>query len=110
MQQLPQEMEFNAWGLSKIAVRNIVVFFILTLLTAIMALSRVIVTQHDQISELYKQQLIDKDRAAQKIEELKNETIKTVDRLNATIYNQVQIREEIKDTKQTLTRVQKRIK
>lgn len=37
---LQQQKEFEAWGLSKFAVRNIVIFFITSLVTAVIALYR----------------------------------------------------------------------
>lgn len=107
--KLPQEAEFNAWGLSKIAVRNIVVFFILTLLVAISTLARVIVMQHKEVTDLHQQMLIEKDKSAQKIEQLKDETMKILQGLNRALENQGDIKREIQDTKQTLNKVQKRI-
>lgn len=109
MEETPQETEFRSWGLSKIAVRNIVVFFILTLLTAITTLSRVVVVQNKEKQDLFRELLKAKDQGALKIEELKNENLRTVLKLNELLVNQSQIREEIRDTKQTLQQVQKNI-
>lgn len=107
--QTPQELEFKAWGLSKIAVRNIVVFFILTLLTAITTLSRVVVALNDEKRETTRELLNCKDQNALKIEELKNENLRTVLRLNELLVNQSQIKDEIRDAKSTLQQVQKKI-
>jgi len=102
-----QELEFQIWGLSRIARRNIIVFFILCLISAIAALSRVIVIQNQQLQQVNQQLLNSKDQGALKIEELKNENLKTILRINELLIRQDQIREEIRSAKTTLNEVKK---
>jgi len=106
----PQELEFRAWGLSKIAVRNIVVFFILTLLSAIGVLSKTIVFLHDK-KEAVEQALIrSNEEKSKKIEELKNENLQTYLKLHEVLIKQEAINKELVDARETLKTIQKRLK
>jgi len=105
-----QEQEFRIWGLSKLAVRNIVVFFILTLLSAIGALAKVIVVIEGKREATEKALIESKEQAAVKVEELKNENLQTFIKLHEVLQKQERIREELQETRETLKTIQKRIK
>lgn len=102
VKETEQEVEFRAWGLSKIAVRNIVVFFILSLFVAIGSLARVIVSLSGELREANKQIMLAKEQTAEKIEALKNENIETVIKLNDAFILQAKIRDEIEATRNAL--------
>lgn len=53
---LQQEREFGAWGLSKFAVRNIVVFFITSLIAAVIVLYRANERLQDKVLSCEKEQ------------------------------------------------------
>lgn len=108
MDKMPQELEFKAWGISKIAVRNIVVFFIVCLISAIGFLSKVIVVQNDELNRVYRERLQDKDAEALKIEQLKNESLETLIKLNDIIVKQENIRNQIRDARSSLKRIKQR--
>ncbi len=108
--KIPQELEFRAWGLSRIAVRNIVVFFILTLLSAIGVLAKTIVFLHDK-KEAVEHELIKINKEkSQKIEELKNENFQIYLKLQEVLIKQELINKELHETKQTLKTIQRRLK
>ena len=106
----PQEMEFQAWGLSKIAVRNIVVFFILTLLAGISILGKTIIVLNQEKQALFDELIKCKDKGALKIEELKNENLQTVLKLNEVSQNQGDIKEELKETRKSLNAINKKVR
>lgn len=106
----PQELEFQAWGLSKIAVRNIVVFFILTLLTAITILAKTIVVLNQEKQAVFEELIKCKDKGALKIEELKNENLQTVLKLNEVSQSHGQIREDIKEARKSLNSINKKVR
>lgn len=104
---LQQEKEFSAWGLSKIAIRNIVVFFIIVELLAIVSLVK-IVLQQQVLRDLDKQQLIEtKQDNANKIEQLKNEQIKSIQELNRVIELQSELENEIKIVRNRIKNIKK---
>ena len=105
-----QEQEFRAWGLSQIAVRNIVVFFIISLITAIGALSRVIVELANERKAVEAELIKSKDQAAIKIEQLKNENLETYLKLHELLQKQQRTDNEIKATQEVLKRVQNRLR
>lgn len=105
-----QEQEFRIWGLSKLAVRNIVVFFILTLLSGIATLAKVIVVL-DNKREMVEAALIrSKEQQAAKVEELKNENLQTFLKLHEVLQKQEQIHQELFNARATLKVIQKKLK
>ena len=76
---LPQIKEFEAWGLSKIAVRNIVVFFICCLIAAIGIMARVIHVLNAEKSEQYQKLVECKELVAVTVEKLKEEQLIRMD-------------------------------
>ena len=106
----PQEMEFQAWGLSKIAVRNIVVFFILTLLSGIGLLAKTVIVLNNEKAEVFNELLKCKDQGAIKIEELKNENLQGVLKLEEVLRKQDAIREELTEAKKALSELRKTLK
>ena len=106
----PQEMEFKAWGLSKIAVRNIVVFFILTLLSGIGLLAKTVIVLNEEKAQVFNELLKCKDQGALKIEELKNENLQGVLKLNEVLQNQDKILEDLREAKKALQDVKKTVR
>ena len=105
---LQQEKEFAAWGLSRVAIRNIVVFFIIAELLAIGALSKIVLEQQ-KLRDQDKHELIKaKDEAALKIEQLKNEQIQSMQNLEAITDQQRDLDNKIRDLSVKVQRVKKR--
>lgn len=92
---LKQEQEFKAWGLTRLAVRNIVVFFLIVETLAIMALSKVIIEQQRKNDDIQRVLVETKERAADKIEQLKNEQIATIREMGKIIERQTQLEHDI---------------
>lgn len=92
---LQQEKEFKAWGLTRLAVRNIVVFFVIVETLAIIALSKVIIEQQRKHDEVQRVLVDTKERAAEKIEQLKNEQIETMREMGKIIERQTQLEHDI---------------
>lgn len=108
--RLPQELEFIAWGLSKIAVRNIVIFFIITLMGAISALSWVVVLLFKENNSLNKEILIQATESAQRYQDLQNENLKNQVRINEVLLKQREIRHDIEEAQTTIETVKEKIK
>lgn len=72
---LQQEKEFNAWGLSKIAVRNIVVFFICLLIMACGVLVRVAVVLDNQRRDSDNRLIECKELAIEAVTKFKDEQL-----------------------------------
>lgn len=72
---LKQEQEFKAWGLSKIAVRNIVVFFFCLLISIIGVLARAYVLKDTERRESDLRLLECKELATEAVEKFKNEQL-----------------------------------
>lgn len=92
---LKQEQEFKAWGLARLAVRNIIVFFLIAETLAILALAKVIVEQQRKHDETQRVLVETKQRAADKIEQLKNEQISTIREMGKIIERQSELEHEI---------------
>lgn len=76
---LPQQKEFKAWGLSSLAIRNIVVFFICCLITAIAYLARVVQVQ-DTHNHVLNDKLVQCNQLlTNKVELLKDQQIAQMD-------------------------------
>ena len=72
---LQQEKEFNAWGLSKIAIRNIVVFFICLLICACGVLGRVAIVLDQQRRDSDNRLIKCKELATEAVAKFKDEQI-----------------------------------
>lgn len=92
---LKQEQEFKAWGLTRLAVRNIIVFFLIVETLAIVALSKVIIEQQKRNDDIQHVLVDTKERAANKIEQLKNEQIATIREMGKIIERQTQLEHDI---------------
>lgn len=106
---LPQEVQYVILGLSRAAVKNIVILFILVLIGAIAALSWVVVFQNKEIKQLNQDVLEAQQNGATKYQELQSENLRTFIRLNELLMNQQQIKQDLRDTKETLQDVQEKI-
>lgn len=98
---LEQERYFKAWGLSKIALRNLILFFFSILLIGIAILSRVIVTLDEQKHEAVQQQIKCKEEMAQTIDGLLREQIQ---RLQQAMEKQDKIEEQLKKTRAAINK------
>ena len=107
MEKTPQEREFQAWGLSKLAVRNIVVFFIICLISAMAIMARVIQAKDDEVRQVYRELIREKDAGAIKIEQLKNENLETLIKINDIIVKQDGIMRKIHAAKSRLKKISK---
>lgn len=94
---LKQEQEFKAWGLARLAVRNIIVFFLIVETLAIVALAKVIIEQQNKHDETQHALVKTKEQAAQKIEQLKNEQIQTIQEMGKIIDRQIKLEHEISE-------------
>ena len=92
---LKQEQEFKAWGLTRLAVRNIVVFFLIVETLAIMALSKVIIEQQRKNDDIQRVLVETKERGADKMERWKNEQIATIREMGKIIERQTQLEHDI---------------
>lgn len=92
---LKQEQEFKAWGLAKLAVRNIIIFFLIAETLAIVTLANVIVEQQRKHDETQHVLVQTKEQAAQKIEQLKNEQIETIREMGRIIERQSKLEHDI---------------
>jgi len=98
---LQQSKEFAAWGLSKLAVRNIVVFFFACLISAVAYLF----TENNRLNrELLKRS----DDKTAKVEELKNENFKTLLKLQEAFQKQAEILARIQEAEREMKRLKKK--
>ncbi len=100
---LQQEKEFAAWGLSKLAIRNIVVFFFACLIGAVVYLFQ-------DNARLNREILKRSDEKTAKIEELKNENFKTLLKLNSALEKQAEISARIQEAEKSLSVTKKRLR
>lgn len=98
---LEQEKYFKAWGLSKIALRNLILFFFSILLIAIAVLSRVVVSLDQQKHDAVLQQIKCKEELAQMIDTLLREQI---ERLQQAMDKQDRIDEQLRKTRATINK------
>lgn len=101
---LQQEKEFAAWGLSKLAVRNIIIFFFAVLLSIIGVLARVNLWLYQDKNEAERREAQCKDEAAQLINTLRLEQIEM---LKQTMAKQEQIEQGLQDAKKKISRLVK---
>ena len=96
---LPQQHEFSAWGLSKLMVRNIVVAFIVCLLTAVSSLFAVIIKLDDQQrtdrAEWQAEIARFREENAKKIEALKNEQLDIMRKYGESLSRERELREAL---------------
>ena len=92
---LKQEQEFKAWGLTRLAVRNIVVFFLIVETLAIMALSKGVREQERKGDDIERVVGETKERGADKMERWKNEQIATIREMGKIIERQTQLEHDI---------------
>jgi len=105
---LQQEREFTAWGLSRVAIRNIIVFFIIVELLAIVALVKIVMSQQE-LREADKKQLVEAERnGAAKIEQLKNEQIQSIEEVARISMHQSELEAEIQRMTKLIEKLKKR--
>lgn len=102
---LRQEQEFAAWGLSRLAIRNIILFFFAILLVIIAALCRVCVWLYHDKLEAERREAQGKDEAARMINTLRLEQIEM---LKQAMSRQEKIEDGLEDAKEQLKRLVKR--
>jgi len=102
-----QEKEFDAWGLSKILVRNIVVGFIICLLSAIAYLSATIRTKESLNKQLQCELIICKEDATRQVERLKDQQIKLMEQISAIYEKQVEVERNVQATVKKLRNLDK---
>jgi len=105
---LEQQKEFNAWGLSKLAIRNIVVFFIVAQMSAIGYLLRVVFVVEEKRERLEQALVKSKDDAAIKIEQLKKEHENDLKMFNLLIQKQLEIQQRLNRAMQDVNQIRKR--
>ena len=98
---LQQSKEFAAWGLSKLAVRNIVVFFFACLIGTVVYLNQ-------ENNRLNRELLKRSDEKTAKVEELKNENFKTLLKLQEAFQKQAEILARIQEAEREMKRLKKK--
>jgi len=98
IEKLEQEKEFDAWGLSKILVRNIVVGFIVCLLLAIGYLSATIRAKDSAIEQARAELIACKEDATRKVEQLKDQQIELMGQIGAIYEKQIQVERNVQAT------------
>ena len=101
---LKQEQEFTAWGLSRLAVRNIVVFFILALFLTITVLWRQILVIQHQKDEAVKREILCKEESSRIIDALRKEQLAM---LAQALERQQKIEAEIRQAQNRLSRLKR---
>jgi len=102
---LEQEREFDAWGLSKLAVRNIVVFFIVALILAIMYLSATIRNKDAEKMKMQAELVMCKEDATKQVERLKDQQIKLMEQIGAIYQKQAEVERNVKQATKTLKKL-----
>lgn len=102
---LDQEKEYNAWGLSKIAVRNIVVFFLLSLMFTVTILWRENIRLQDERQSAVLREIQCKEEAARIIDTLRKEQIQM---LTDAIEKQDKIEQDIEATQRRLAQLKRK--
>jgi len=97
---LQQEKEFAAWGLSKLAVRNIVVFFFACLIGTVIYLNQ-------ENNRLNRELLKRSDEKTAKVEELKDQNFKTLLKLQEAFQKQAEIQAQIQEAEREMKRLKK---
>lgn len=101
---LQQEKEFKAWGLSNLAIRNIILFFFAVLLTIIAALCRVVVWIYNDKLQAEAREIITKDQAAKIINDLRLEQITM---LKEAMQRQDEIEKGIREARDRIRKIEK---
>lgn len=91
-------MEFDAWGLSKILVRNIVVGFIVCLLAAIGYLSATIRNKDAALRQAQGELIVCKEDATRQVERLKDQQIKLMEQIGAIYEKQIEVERNVQAT------------
>jgi hypothetical protein len=107
IEKLEQEKEFDAWGLSKILVRNIVVGFIICLLSAIGYLSATIRNKDSVNKQIQGELIICKEDATRQVERLKDQQIKLMEQISAIYEKQVEVERNVQATNKKLRNLDK---
>jgi len=76
---LQQVKEFIAWGLSNIAIRNIIVFFFLVSFSAMAGMVNIIVSLHQQLDHAREREVKCKEEAQLFIDNIRREQIKVLE-------------------------------
>lgn len=97
-QKLEQQLEFDAWGLSKILVRNIVVGFIVCLLAAIGYLSATIRNKDAALKQAQGELVICKEDATRQVERLKDQQIKLMEQISLIYEKQIEVERNVQAT------------
>ena len=100
---LQQEKEFAAWGLSKLAVRNIVVFFFACLIGTVVYLNQ----ENNRLNRELLKSSVDKTAT---VERLKDENFKTLLKLNSALEKQAEILARIQEAEKSLNSTKKRLR
>lgn len=107
MNMLDQVKEFNAWGLSKLAIRNIIVFFFLIETVALVTLGKTIIHQQN-LRERDRVLFMEKDNEkAELVERLKNEQIAVIRELNNAIQRQQSLETQIDRLGQRINKIKR---
>lgn len=101
---LQQEKEFSAWGLSKLAVRNIIIFFFAVLLTIIAALARISVWLYQEVKSAQLRETQCKDASAQTINALR---VEQLEMLKTTMAKQEEIEQGLQAAKRKIDKITK---
>ena len=92
---LNQELEFKAWGLSKLTIQNIVVFFFVAQMAGIGYLCKVIIELEASRQSLQTELVKSKDQTAAKIEQLKVEHAADLRRFNEVVQKQLEFQQRL---------------
>lgn len=101
---LQQEKEFAAWGLSKLAVRNIIIFFFAILLTATAALTRITVWLYQEAKAAERREMDCRNQSAEIINRLR---VEQIDMLQKTMVRQEEIEQGLQEAKRRLNKLVK---
>lgn len=101
-EKLEQELEFDAWGLSKVLVRNIVVGFIVLLVSAVMYLSAIIRNKDAEKMKMQAELVMCKEDATKQVERLKDQQIKLMEQIGAIYQKQAEVERNVKQATKKL--------
>lgn len=101
-EQLEQEREFDAWGLSKLLVRNIVVGFIFALMLAIVYLSAIIRNKDAEKMKMQAELVACKEDATKQVERLKDQQIKLMEQIGVIYQKQAEVERNVKQATKKL--------
>lgn len=104
-EKLEQEREFDAWGLSKLLVRNIVVGFIFALILAIVYLSATIRNKDAEKMKMQAELVMCKEDATKQVERLKDQQIKLMEQIGVIYQKQAEVERNVKQATKTLKKL-----